>query len=792
MKLVIVESPAKCAKIQGFLGPGYKVVASMGHIRALEETLDAVGLTNDFEPRFAFLSSKAAAQAHIKDAAKGATQVFLAADDDREGEAIAYSVALLLKLPPQTTPRIVFHEITETAVTNAIRNPRTLNMDRICAQQARSMLDMMIGFTLSPVLWAHVARGLSAGRCQTPALKLLADRETTIQTFQSTSSWTVAGQWATASEKPPPFQAHLQDELEDEDSALNYLDLRKHNKEATVVSNVIRPWSATAPQPLITSTLQQQASALYGFSPKTTMRLAQTLYESGHITYMRTDKAVLSNEAVQEARAWVVAQFGEAYVATDPIPKKNLKKKATATATATAVGEGEVKAQEAHEAIRPTHMDAVVAGEDAQQRKVYALIRNRAIQSVMSPATGETCTVTIHATEETEEDRLPWKATWKRTLFLGWRRIEATVASLEDEEGGEGEEETAWDQSAALVPGTRLAWATLQAKPKETRPPGRMTEAILVRELEQRGIGRPSTFSSLLATIQDRGYAEIRDIPGKEVDVKTYTLDASNTVTSSVVKRKVGQETKKLMPTELGLQSLTFLERHFAHLFDYTFTGQMETRLDRIEQGLEPWKQVLRDTWATYKETYDTLLRTAPDKADRVKTLGSDGLKAVMTKKGPLLLKEGTPGDTTFYGWPVDVPFSDITEARARAHMATHLCGEQIGVWKDQPVLKKTGKFGPYVQVGDSLHLSVTVADTWETIQAKLETHGALKTFKEYEVRSGPYGPYMVKTTLKKRQFVSLPKGITVDTLTEAEVAALYKAGLETKKRGRPAYKTLK
>lgn len=783
MNLVIVESPAKCGKIQGFLGPGYKVVASMGHIRALDETLDAVGLARDFEPRYAFLSSKAAAQAHIKDAAKGVRQVFLAADDDREGEAIAYSVALLLNLPPQTTPRIVFHEITETAVTNAIRNPRTLNMDRICAQQARSMLDMMIGFTLSPVLWSHVARGLSAGRCQTPALKLLADKEAAINAFRSTSSWTVTGQW-TGTPNPAPIQATLQDELEDETSALNYLENRKVHKEAVVVSNLVRPWSSAAPQPLITSTLQQQASALYGLSPKSTMRIAQTLYESGHITYMRTDKAVLSEDAVQEARAWVVSAFGEAYVpAADS--KKNLKGSRPGSGS-------EVKAQEAHEAIRPTHMDLVTAGDDSQHRKVYALIRNRAIQSVMSPATGETCTVTLHATDETDEDRLPWKATWKRTLFLGWQRLESKIASLDetDEEGdagGGGE----WSHAQALVPGTRLTWSTLQASPKETRPPGRMTEAMLVRDLEQRGIGRPSTFSSLLATIQDRGYAEIRDFPGTDVDVKTYVMTASDAVTSKVVKRKVGQEAKRLVPTDLGLRALAFLEHHFAHLFAYGFTSQMETRLDRVEAGLEPWKQVLRDTWATYKDTYETLLKTAPASDAKIQGLGADGLKAVLTKKGPLLLKEGaTKAATTFYGWPADVPFSEMTEARARAHIAAQ--GAGIGTWRGQPVLKRSGKFGLYVQAG-STTLSVTAADTWETIQEKLnakadakaesKTESKTKTFKEYEVRDGPYGPYMVKTTLKKRQCVSLPKGISIDTLTEAEVAALYKTGLETKKK---------
>jgi len=794
MKLVIVESPAKCNKIQGFLGSDFEVVASMGHIRALEESLDAVGLTTDFEPRFEFIKEKSKVQKDLKEAAKGKTTVYLAADDDREGEAIAYSVALLLKLPLATTPRIVFHEITKDAILKAVEKPRTLNMDRIWAQQARSMLDMLIGFTLSPILWTQVARGLSAGRCQTPALKLLVEKERAITSFKPSSSWKIGGHWITtgvpvvaATSLSPPviIQASLEDELEDEGSATNYLDIRRDGRLATVMSNVVRPWSLSPPEPLITSTLQQQASALYGLSPKGTMQIAQKLYEAGHITYMRTDKAVLSEEAVKEAREVVAAKWGPTYLGPE---KKAEEVKAK---TKKPKGDGQdVKAQEAHEAIRPTHLEVEsVEGEGA---KLYGLIRQRALQSVMAKAVGENCKVVMHCDGEPEEERLPWAASWKRTTFPGFQ-IVGRVAALEEEEEESESEKSAWTQAQALVPGTKVQWTQLVAQPHETKAPGRFSEATLVRDLESHGIGRPSTFSSLLAAVQDRGYAELKNLPGVSVDLKTYTLtDVKKPLAIKISKKVLGAEKQKLVPTDLGNQCLAFLETHFGHLFDYKFTGQMEHRLDLIEKGQETWKQVLRDTWATYKDKYTTMIK-APSKegANPKLKVFSNGLKAVMSKKGPLLLTEGaTKEDTVFHGWPTGVLFDAMTEEIAKAHMskAKELAeGEVLGQWNGEPVVKRIGKFGPYVKVGD-ITLSVGPLDTLEIIVEKLEAKketpsGILKTFKEYEIRTGAYGPYIYKTTLKNRLFASLPKDIKIEGLTDADAATLYKAGLEAKKK---------
>jgi DNA topoisomerase-1 len=785
MKLVIVESPAKCSKIQGFLGPEFQVVASMGHIRSLEESLDAIGLTTDFEPRFEFLKEKSKVQKDLKEAAKGKTVVYLAADDDREGEAIAYSVALLLKLNTATNPRIVFHEITKAAIEKAVASPRTLNMDRIYAQQARAMLDMLIGFTLSPILWTQVARGLSAGRCQTPALKLLVEKERAIKSFKSSSSWRITGTWSDglASAKGS-FPATLEDELEDEDSATTYLDLRRTDRKAVVQSNTVRPWSSAPPDPLITSTLQQQASALFSLSPKATMQVAQKLYEAGHITYMRTDKAVLSEEAVAEARAVVEAKWGSAYLGPEvKVPK-------AAKGNGKGVANEDVKAQEAHEAIRPTHLEVETIDADGLGSKLYGLIRQRALQSVMAKAQGESLKVVFHCEKEAEEDRLPWSAAWKRTTFPGYQ-IVGRIADLEETVDDEKDvDAAAWKKALALKGGTVVSWTQLVAQPHETKAEPRYTEATLVRALEKHGIGRPSTFSSLLAAVQDRGYAELKNLPGQAVDLKVYTLvDPEKELEVKVSKKVLGAEKQKLVPTDLGLQCLAFLEAHFGHLFDYKFTGQMEHRLDLVEKGQEGWKQVLRDTWASYKEKYAMMIK-APSKegANPKLKVFSNGLKAVMSKKGPLLLTEGaTKEATVFHGWPAGVLFDTMTEEVAlafKSSAAKAAEGEVVGEWKGEPVIKRTGKFGPYVKVG-SVTLSLSPQDTWETIQEKLEgkaESGVLRTFKEYEIRSGAYGPYIYKTTLKTRVFASLPKDIKVDALTEADAATLYKSGLEAKK----------
>jgi DNA topoisomerase-1 len=803
MKLVIVESPAKCSKIQGYLGTGYRVLATMGHIRALQESLDAIGLTNDFEPAYEYMKTKAKTMQQLKAAATDATTVYLASDDDREGEAIAFSVCKLLRLNPATTPRIVFHEITEQAIQAAVASPRTIDMNRVNAQQARSMLDMMIGFTISPLLWSHVARGLSAGRCQTPALRCVVERENAIRDFTVTGSWRIGGTWSTGT-----FQCKgtLDDEIEDEESAINYMELLQDPNTATVQSNTITKWSSSAPLPLITSTLQQQASALHSIPPKSAMQAAQRLYEGGHITYMRTDMAILSEEAKTSIRGYITETYGADYVkpAEAPVP---VKPKSTRKAVGGAGAPTPPKAQEAHECIRPTDISvkpAELPGEWSHtEKRIYTLIWQRALQSQMASANGENCTVRYIADGAPD---FPWTSRWKRTLFLGWQAVGAVAdldadAEADPDTNEESNADIQWRNAVTiLTAGTKMNWSSITAEPHETKAQPRYTEATLVRELETYGIGRPSTFASLIATIQDKNYVEIANIPGKRVSVATYSMTPGQwPPATNTVQKTMGAERQKLVPTDLGRSALTFALHHFNDLFDYAFTGLMEQRLDKIAEGTEPWKQVLRDTWASYKDRYATLsatrgstTSTAPTTSAKVRDLG-ENRKAVMSKKGPLLLcepptKDGVP---TFYGWPEGLAFQDMTSELATAFIAQRQAySAPIGEWRGQPIVKKSGKFGPYVKVGD-LSVSVGADDTYEQICAKLDARaegpatakGPLKSFKEYEIHNGQYGPYIIKPALKKRKFVSVPKGITIDTLTDADVAALYKAGAEKAKK---------
>jgi len=769
--LVIVESPAKCQKIQGFLGADWRVMASMGHIRALQQDLDAIGIERDFEAKYEWIKEKSKTIKQLKEAAQQATTIYLAADADREGENIAYSVCLLLKLNPATAKRITFTEITEKAIQHAVQHPHTIDMNQVHAQQARAMLDMMIGFTVSPLLWKYVAPSLSAGRCQTPALRLVIEREDAIQSFQASSSWQLH---ATFQHQGLSFPATLTDELDDEDSAINYMENIHQTTNATVQKKEIKPWSESAPPPLMTSTLQQQASALFGMNPKNTMKIAQRLYEAGHITYMRTDKAVLSDEAKQSAKEWVTSHYGDAFVGEDRVSKKVKK-------------EG---AQEAHEAIRPTHIEIEHVSEDAFEQKVYRLIWQRTIQSVMAAAKGESCHITVQIDGD---DDFTWLARWKRTTFDGWKRV-GQVANIEDEE--ESQEEAAnWEKASLLKEGDTVEWATIRAEPKESKAKGRYTEATLIRELETYGIGRPSTFASLLSVIQEKHYVEIVNLPAKEVRVTEYTLPPKSWPPSKIERvKKTGAEKQKLVPTDLGRSVWNWLRGQLEDLFAYGFTAQMEQRLDQIAHPTDrsiSWKLLLREIWNSYHERYQTLMSGPGSKSSdrsnpKIRTF-SNGIKAVQSKKGPILLIEGvTKEQTQFLGWPKGVAFDEITEEQVIEFQKLP-SGSILGSWNGDPIEKRSGKFGTYLQAG-SITIPFQEGEEIEQTMSRLEEKkkggaGVIQTFKEFVIRTGPYGPYIMKPALKKPQFVSLPKGIDPSSLKEKEVEALYRLGLEEKKR---------
>jgi len=695
MNVLIIESPGKQKTIQGFLGANWRVVASMGHIRGLTHDLNF--LTNGYEPTYEFLKEKSKAITSLKEAAKGASEIYLAADRDFEGEQIAYSVKVLLKLP-NSVKRITFTEITEKAIRHAIANPGTIDMNRVHTQQARSLLDLLIGFTMSPLLWKHVTSGLSAGRCQIPSIRLVIEREDAILGFKTESSWKVSGDWIY---NGVGFPGTMDDDL-DEESAMNYME-NVVSTNGIVTGNEVKPWTATAPPPLMTSTLQQQASALFGMNPKTTMSIAQKLYEAGHITYMRTDKAVLSEEAVTATKAWIQENYGEEYLSQIATKKKK-----------------EAGAQEAHEAIRPTHIEVMTVEGDGAS--LYRLIWQRTVQSQMAPARGETCTVKISL------DDFPWTSRWKRTIFPGWQRI-GRVAQI-DEQGQEDEEEKEdafWTKAIQISVGASLPWKTMKASQQETKAQGRYTEATLIRELEKHGIGRPSTFASLLATIQEKHYVAISTVPASIKKVKEHSLQFGSLPITTVMKdKKVAAEKNKMIPTDLGRSVVAFMLQHFEDIFNYNFTGQMEQRLQLVAEGKEEWKGVIHDTWTSYKDRFDTL------------------------------------------------------NAMKREHVEKK--SEQIGEWNGEPIEKKSGKFGDYLKCGE-ISVPFRMESLEETVQRlEAKAAGSVKEFKEYTIRTGQYGPYIMKKGLKKPQFISVPKGIDVEGLSEKDIDALYKAGVEAKK----------
>jgi len=755
----------------------------MGHIRALKEDLDAVGIERDFDPAYEFIKEKAKAIGQIKEAAKG-REIILAADDDREGEFIAYSIAVLLKLDLKTTRRAVFHEITKTAVTTAIQNPRTLDMSRVHAQQSRAILDMLIGFTISPLLWKYVGgQGLSAGRCQTPALRIVVEREKEIQNFKSTSAWKIHGTWV--KDSLGSFPGDCVDDLDDEESARNFLENHVEETKARIKKATTKPTTENPPLPLITSSLQQQASTLFRSNPKQTMRIAQRLYEAGHITYMRTDKATLSDECQKEAKTYVEKKYGSQYVSNSSKKEKVDKK------------EKEVQTQDAHEAIRPTHLELLELPQSEDwsniDRKIYNLVWLRTIQSVMAQHKGEQRTIQF-ASDGAGED-FTWRSTWKRTLFQGWR-IAAIKSDVEEEEDSKD-----WSLSESLQEGMTIHWKQLEARPHTTHAQQRFTEASLIRELEKRGIGRPSTFAALISTIIDKKYVEIKTTESVEQEIPHIKLPAPHMwpPTEEITKQKVGGEKDRLVPTALGTTALTFLLQQFDDLFLYSFTAQMESRLDLIAEGKEDWKQILRDIWATYKKRYHDLKAGTANPIDTVGVTRrrelSNGLVAIISKKGPLLLKESEDKDkekTIFYGWPgPTITLDSITEQEA-----VDFCqleeqkkkGEILGLYDGQPIVKRSGPYGEYVE-SKGFRVPFLVDDTLEKIQERFKTKedvaSGSKKIGMFEIRKGPYGYYMFKHefTGPKRKFVSFPEGLNIDTITEAELIPVFQMGLQQKAR---------
>ena len=775
-QLVIVESPAKCSKIAGYLGEGWNVMASMGHIRSLDETLEALHI-DTWDPTYVDLPAKKETINKLKAAARKAKDVWIATDDDREGEGIAWHLCTALSLPIATTKRIVFHEITKTAILAAVASPRTLDLPKFYSQQTRSMLDMLIGFTISKVLWTRVPSAKSAGRCQTPALRLVLERDTEVESHTATSSWQLEGTvqlHPTPSPPLPPLEASAKDPLPTRETTLAVLTKIHTNVKVTIKDVKETLSTHNAPRPLITSTLQQEASSLFGFSPKQTMSVAQKLYEGGHITYMRTDHAVLCREAVLGLRHQIETIHGKEYLG----------------AFGQSMGGGAAGAQAAHEAIRPTHYNHATVEMDAPAQRLYALIWRRAMQSQMAPCKTEVRTMQLSF--EAEPDRV-WTVQQTKLQFAGWKILEPST--------NEAVNVSAWNAWTAFAkPGASLVWTSLAGNERFTKPSPRYTEASLVRELEKKGIGRPSTFASLIATLQDREYVEKTNVEGKE-QATTHLLIPTQTTwppKEEVIKHTVGAEKNKLRVTPVGRSAVQFLAKEYDDLFSYDYTAKMETSLDQIATGEKEWKSVLQETWDSYKERYTSATsKTTEARAAAKLALSrilSDTIQVAQTRKGPLVVRpppEGSPKEIKpeYAALPAGTTFETITlEQATTALTAAKLAkeGESIGVWEGHPLLKKKGPYGAYIS-WNSVQVPFKAGDSLETIQAKLrEKQSPTDTRKvgDYTIKKGPFGYYCFNHTLPKVIFVKWPASTDHTTATAEQIATIYTAGADKKRSG--------
>jgi DNA topoisomerase-1 len=783
MRLFIVESPAKCQKIRSYLGDGWKVIASMGHVRGLEESLDALGRESGWNPRFEVLKGKTKAVKEIKDAAKGAEEVWLGTDDDREGEAIAWHLCQLLRLVPENTPRAIFHEVTETAIQASVADKnKRLNGPMVQAQFARSMLDLLVGFSISPVLWKNIAYGLSAGRCQTPALHLVFDKEMEIAGFASKQSWVYEANFTpTGLEFPIACTGTWFPQELDEVSTY----LATVPAAGKLVDIVDKTSTTASPMPLITSSLQQECSSVYHINPKTAMMIAQRLYEAGHITYMRTDNPVLGADCLAECREFVEGKYGVTYLGSGGSTAGKKKKKAKA--------EKEAVVQGAHEAIHPTHMDLTSLPTEEtwsdQDRKVYSHIWKRTLQSVMAPAQQKSRSFIFQLEGATEEQK--WKGSLSMLVFKGWK-------ILNEENDTEKDEQFA--KTDSLSKNAKAKWSDMVGRQVATQPPSRFSEAQLVQQLEEKGIGRPSTFASLIATILDRKYVEKKTSKGVPVDL--YKLEKSGpkgAVKETTVKKDVGGDKDKIHLTSLGKSVIDFVDTRFSDIFGYGFTAGMEEDLDLVAHGKKERVAILDGLWNTMKDRVGDNATgpagstgEANTKSIKEFTLENCTISIANTKKGVLLIKK-TPGveKAEFAAMPPTADATTITQEEAEA-LFTANAGDSLGDLDGMPVLLKKGQYGTYVEwngVRQSYKAETVFTELCEQLKTKTggaqDTDSSLPTFcrviGDYTIKRGPYGLFFYRGGAAKRIFAKFPAGLVAETISVADTAAAYKLAADSK-----------
>lgn len=766
--LVIVESPAKAKTIEGYLGKGFTVQSCFGHVRDLPKTNNAIDIKNGFNPTYEIPKEKKDVIKDLKKSVKKADVVWLATDDDREGEAISWHLHEALKLDEKNTRRIVFGEITKKAILNAIESPRSIDIDLVNAQQARRILDRLVGFELSPILWKKIRRGLSAGRVQSVAVRMVVEREREIEQFDTQSFFKVSAEFLVEGDKV--LKAELSERFSSEKEALEFLT--NCIGAAFSISNLEqKPGQKKPSAPFTTSTLQQEASLKLGFSVAQTMTLAQRLYESGKITYMRTDSVHLSELALDNAAKEIISAYGSEYSETRQYTTKSSS------------------AQEAHEAIRPTEFSEKSAGADRNQTRLYELIWKRAIASQMANARIErtTATVSISTVPQT------MKATGEIITFEGFLKVYLESAVDEKDE----------EESKGILPpltvGQELNLDKMKAVQRFTRSPARFTEASLVKKLEEMGIGRPSTYAPTISTIQKRGYVLKEHRDGRERQYLEMIL-ANNEVNSVTRTEITGAEKAKLFPTDVARIVNDFLVKNFPRVIDYSFTASIEKEFDDIASGKLEWDKMIGAFYGSFHERVEATEAIDRSEVDTSRELGKD------PKTGRTLLVRLGP-----YGPMAQIGTTEELEEEEKPKYASLLKGQrlesvtfeeainlfklprEVGTYEDKVITAAIGRFGPYIR-HDSKFVSLTGDDDPYTVEQdraielievkrKADAEKFIKSFDEnpeVQVLNGRYGPY-IKVGKKN---VKIPKDQEPKDLTLKECLDLAEKAPERKARG--------
>ncbi len=729
--VLIVESPTKARTLSKILGKGYRILSSFGHVRDLHPQKFSVDIEKGFEPQYIILPEKKKVVAELKKAARNAPAVYLATDEDREGEAISWHLKEALGLTEDSARRIAFHEITPRAIKEALRQPRSINMDLVYAQQARRILDRIIGYQLSPVLWRKMhLKNLSAGRVQSVALRLVVEREEQIATFRPERYFDLRAVFTPAGEDHP-FEARLPQRL-DEQTARAQL-ARYPEAPFAVIDKETRRVRRNPPPPFITSTLQQEAHHKLGIPVAQVMRIAQQLYEEGYITYMRTDSTHLAPEAIRQIKSYILHRWGEKYARPRQYTTKNKL------------------AQEAHEAIRPTDIRRTEVPGDPIVRRLYDLIWKRTLASQMASAEFDRTTLKIAAPERPEI--LPLQATGRVMVFDGFLKIYQPPAREDDSDEKE--------DLPAVEKGQALQWRKAVAKEKITRPPYRYSEASLVRKLEELGIGRPSTYAPTIATLLRRRYVRKENVPAARQKVRLLMATPQGAIEEQTAEEPYGGEKNKLIPGDVGKAVVRFLMRYFPEIMDYGFTAEIEDELDAIAAGKKKWRDLLRAFYTEFEPKWKAVQKIDAVKIEREIGKHPETGAPIFLKYGRygpyIQIGEGGEGQPKprFVSLPKNASLDDITFEEVLQRIAFP---RQLGMLEGHPVEVHLGPYGPYLKWNGK---NYRVPKTYDPAALQLPAAEAIiknagqqsarnKILHQWEhekgtveVRQGPYGPYI-------------------------------------------------